>query len=161
NARARLLEHARDVDRRRAARVVRVGLERKAENADRLAAEIATQRPFDLLDHQFLLALVRLDHGLEHAELVARLLCDPAKGAGVLRKAGAPEPRSWIEELRADATVETERGGDRLDVAADDVADIRDLVDERDLRRQERVGRVLDQLRGPNVGDDEAGLAAE
>ena len=37
--------------------------------------------------------------------------------------------------------------------AFDDRAQIRDLVDERNLRRQERVGRIFDHLRGVHVDD--------
>src|SRR5207237_5448383 len=48
--------------------------------------------------------------------------------------------------------------GDVLHVAADELAEHGDLVDERDLRRQEAVRGVLDQLRRLDVGDDEGNL---
>ena len=50
--------------------------------------------------------------------------------------------------------IEANAFGDLLDVCAGDLADIRDLVDEADSRRQERVGRQLDHLRGGDVRPD-------
>ncbi len=54
-----------------------------------------------------------------------------------------------MEELGADAIVEPDAPGDVLHVRPHMLAEIRDLVDERDLGRQERIGRVLGQLGGP------------
>ena len=53
-----------------------------------------------------------------------------------------------MQELGADAVVEADAAGDLLHVGADALAQIRDLVDEGDLDRQEGVGGVFDQLGG-------------
>ena len=58
----------------------------------------------------------------------------------------------------ADAIVEAHAARDLDDVGAGLLADVRDLVDERDLRRQERVGGELDHLRAGDVGAHERRL---
>ena len=64
----------------------------------------------------------------------------------VLGKARAAIARPGMQELRADAVVEADAARDLLHVGADLLAQIRDLVDEGDLDRQEGVGRIFDQL---------------
>ena len=51
-----------------------------------------------------------------------------------------------LQELRADAVVEAHARGDLDHVRAGLLADVGDLVDEGDLRGQERVGGELDHL---------------
>ena len=77
---------------------------------------------------------------------------------GVLREARAAEAGAGLEELRTDARVETHADGHVVHVRADLLADDGDLVDERDLRGQEAVRGVLDQLRRLDVRDDERDL---
>ncbi len=57
-----------------------------------------------------------------------------------------------MQELRADAVVETDAARDLLHVGAGALGEIGDLVDERHLRREERIGRVLDQFGGAAAG---------
>ena len=57
-----------------------------------------------------------------------------------------------MQKFRADAVVEADAAGNFLDVRTDLFAQIRDFVDEGDLRREERVGRVFDQLRCTPAG---------
>ena len=64
-----------------------------------------------------------------------------------------------VEERRADPLVEAHPAGDLGDVGADLLADVGDLVDEADLRRQEGVRGELDHLGAGDVGADQ--LAAE
>ena len=60
-----------------------------------------------------------------------------------------------MQEFRADAVVEADPARDLLNVGADLFAQVRHLVDEGDLGRQEAVGRVFDQLRGPAIGEQD------
>ena len=53
-----------------------------------------------------------------------------------------------MQELAADAVVETHAARDVLHVGAGALAQIGDLVDEGDLGGEEGIGRVFDQLRG-------------
>ena len=53
-----------------------------------------------------------------------------------------------MQEFAADAAVEADAAGDVLDIGADRLAQIGDLVDEGDLGREKGVGRVFDQLGG-------------
>ena len=69
-----------------------------------------------------------------------------------------PKPGPACRNFGPMRRVETHAARDVLHVRADALADLRDLVDERDLRGQEAVRRVLDQLRRLDVGDDERDL---
>ena len=60
-----------------------------------------------------------------------------------------------LQELRADALVEAHPARDLDDVGAGLLADVGDLVDERDLGRQEGVGGELDHLGAGDVGAHE------
>jgi hypothetical protein len=58
-----------------------------------------------------------------------------------------------MEKLAADAAVEPDAAGDVLDIAAQRLAQIGDLVDEGDLGGEKGVGRVFDQLGGGDIGE--------
>ena len=73
--------------------------------------------------------------------------------AAVLGKARAAKARPGMQKLAADAAVEADALGHVLDIGADPLAQIGDLVDERDLGREKGVGRVFDQFRGLDVGE--------
>jgi hypothetical protein len=64
----------------------------------------------------------------------------------VLGEARAAVADAGEEKCRADAAVEADAAADVLDVAAHGVAEVRDLVDQGDARRQHRVGGVLRHL---------------
>ncbi len=53
-----------------------------------------------------------------------------------------------MEELGADSPVPSHRTSHFLHVRPDFLAEVRHLVDERDLHREERVGGVFDHFRG-------------
>ena len=74
------------------------------------------------------------------------LLAGAQQGQRVLGEAGAAIARAGMQELLADAAVETHALGHLLHVGADALAQVGHLVDEGDLGREEGVGRVLDQL---------------
>jgi UDP-glucose-4-epimerase GalE len=58
-----------------------------------------------------------------------------------------------MQKLAADAAVEPDAAGDILDVGAQSLAQIGDLVDEGDLSGEKGVGRVFDQSGGDDVGE--------
>src|SRR6185312_4588514 len=64
----------------------------------------------------------------------------------VLGKTRAAIAGTWMQELVADASVSADRGSDFLDVGADRLAQIGDLVDEADLHGQEGVGGIFGEL---------------
>src|SRR5262249_30862657 len=74
----------------------------------------------------------------------------------VLLEAGPPESHTGFQELRADAAIGPDRSGDRQNVGARLLADRRDGVDRADALREKCVGRELRQLRGPDVGGEDA-----
>src|SRR5439155_21780017 len=115
----------------------------KPEQRDRLPAEPA-EMLLQLRDHAPLLQLVDLDHGGEELEVVARVAGELLQRGDVLREARATEADARAQEMRAEPVVEADPLCDRLDVGADEPADVRDLVDEADARREERIRRELD-----------------
>ena len=88
------------------------------------------------------------------------LCCSPVRKQRqrVLGEAGAAIARAGMQELLADAAVQTHALGDLLHVGADALAQVGHLVDEGDLGREEGVGRVLDQLGGLERGEQDRGL---
>src|SRR6185437_263221 len=85
------------------------------------------------------------DDPLVDPELAGRL----KQRERVLRKAAAAIARPGVKELGPDAVVETDAPSDVLNVGVDRFAQVRDLIDEADLDREERIGGVLRQLRRP------------
>ncbi len=150
------LEQAtRDEDRGRVAQVVGVGLEREAPQPDGDAGETSPpHRVPDLVDHALVLGAVHVDDTGEQLEVVPGRARDVQQRRDVLREARAAVARSGVQELEPDAGVVTHADRDFADVGVDRLADVRDGVDERDLRREERVRGVLDHLRRRGVGDE-------
>ena len=110
-------EPRREDDRRRFAHVVRVRLEREAEQRDLLAAqraEVALQLP----DHPPLLQLVHLDHRGEQLEVVARVGGELLERQRVLREARAAVTDAGAQEVRAEPAVEPDAFRDLHDVGA-------------------------------------------
>ncbi|PPH90396.1 UDP-glucose 6-dehydrogenase, partial [Rathayibacter sp. AY1D5] len=70
------------------------------------------------------------------------------EGADVLREAAASEADARVQEAAADPHVVADGVGELCDVRAGHLRDLGDRVDERDLGREEGVGRDLHQLGG-------------
>src|SRR5262245_4129561 len=144
---------------RRLAHVVRAGLESEAQQCDPLAAERA-DTPLELADHAPLLQLVDLDHGVQELEVVARVRRELLQRERVLREAGASVADAGPEEGRADSPIEADSLRDGRHVRARRLADVGDLVDERDARDEGSVRRELDHLRRRDVGAHDRGIDA-
>ena len=114
-----------------------------------------------LVRHPVELLVVDGDDALEQVEGVPGVGGDLQQGARVLREAAPAPARAGAEEVLADALVVAEAEHDVVDVGTDPLADRRHGVDERQLGRQEGVGRVLDRLRRRRVGDDDRRRHAE
>ncbi len=78
------------------------------------------------------------------------------QGFHVFRKAGAAVSAARIEEFAADAGVGTDSFADHLDVGAYQIAQVGDLVHERDSRRQHGVGGVFGHFGRGNVHEQHA-----
>ena len=102
--------------------------------------------------------LVDLDHASRRCERRAGLLGVRTSASVSLGKQLPPIARAGMQELAADAAVQPDAARDFLDVGADLLAQVGDLVDEGDLGREEAVGRVLDQLRGLQRGEQDRRL---
>ena len=77
------------------------------------------------------------------------------QGRDIFRKTGTPISDARVEIVRADAFVQAHPLRHQLRVRADPLADHRDLVDERDPRREESIRRVLHHLRRVYVRRDQ------
>ena len=109
------------------------GLKARPEQRDRLAAQLA-EVLLELLDHAPLLELVDLDDRGQQLEVVAGVAGELLQRRDVLGEAAAAEAKPGAQEVRAEAVVEADAPRDVLDVGADELADVRDLVDEADAR---------------------------
>ena len=113
-----------------------------------------------LRDDAPLLELVHLPHRVQQHELVARVAGELLERGDVLREAGAAEADAGAQEVRAEPVVEADALRDVDDVGADELADVRDLVDEADARREERVRGELHELGRRDVRAHDLGLDA-
>ena len=110
---------------------------------------------FSFRDHAPLLELVHLDHGREELEVVAGVRRELLQRERVLREARAAVADAAAQEVRAEPLVEPDALGDLDDVGARRLADVRDLVDERDAGHQEGVRGELDHLGRVHVAADD------
>ncbi len=128
--------------------VVAVGLERHAQHGDPLAGQGAARGLPGQRGHPVPPSGVDGVHRAEQADDRA----DPEGGRGgaeradVLGQAAAAEAQAGRQEAPADPRVISEGLGERDHVGARLLADLGHGVDERDLGRQERVRRHLDQF---------------
>ena len=83
--------------------------------------------------------------------MVARVRGELLQRERVLGEARAAPADARAQEVRPEPVIEADPFGDVLDVGADELADVGDLVDEADARDEERVRRELDHLRGVDV----------
>ncbi len=66
-----------------------------------------------------------------------------------------------MKELRPDSMIQAHALGHHLDIGFDFFAKIGDLVDKRNLRGQERIGRVLDELGSRNIRSPPIGVSIQ
>ena len=90
----------------RFAQVVGVRLEGESQQGDVLAAQ-AAQTLLELADHAPLLQVVDLDHGVQELKVIARVAGELLERLHVFGKARAAVADAGLQELRADAVVET------------------------------------------------------
>ena len=110
---------------------------------------------FDLWDHRVPLPFVGLDDGVDDTGLDAELVGDRRQRTRVFWKTRAAVTRARMQKFSADAVVHAHAAGDIVDVAADRVAEICDLVDERDLCCEKCVCGVFDKLGGLERSDND------
>ena len=90
--------------------------------------------------------------------MVARVTRELLERGHILPEAAAAPTDSRAQEVRAEPVVEADPAGHVHDVGADQLADVRNLVDEADPGGQERVRGELDHLGRGDVGRDEGRL---
>ena len=152
-----LLQAMTQVEGRGRADVIGVLLERQAQHANGLVLQ-HPERLLNLLHEAVHLRRVDMLNFLQQSEVVADLLGDLDERAEVFREAASAKAQRGMEEASADAFVHAHAVRHFLDVGARSLAQHGDGVDVRDLEREEGIGRVFDQLRGIDVGDDDRGV---
>src|SRR5438093_797584 len=122
---------------------------RHRSNGDELA------RPAFWIPRQRLELVVILELRVQPLELnKPDLSVETYESRFVSGQAGAAVANSRTQEMWAEAMVEPDTLRDLDDVRADRLAHVRDLVDERDARHQERIRGELDHLCRCNVRSD-------
>src|ERR1700730_10194130 len=147
-----------DGEARGVAHVVGVGLEGQDQDGQGLAGQRAAARGDDLVGHPPLARLVHRDRRFDDRQGGLGLARGAHQCGAVLGEARAAKARPGMEKLAADAAVEPDAAGDVLDIAAQGLAQIGDLVDEGDLGGEKGVGRVFDQLGGLDAGEHDRRL---
>ena len=137
------------------AHVVRLRLERQAEEGNPAAAQAPAGCLHDLCHHAVGTRTIDGNHGLDDRRRAEGPFADVDHGQRVLGKAGATVSGARLQEGVADAVVASHAAGDVLDVAADLLAKIRHLVDEAYLRGEERIGGIFDEFGRDDVSEDE------
>ncbi len=115
----------------------------------------------DLVEQYALLPLVARFHGLQQRGLEIAGTAALHQRLHVLRETGAAVAATGIDERIADAAVGTDALAHVLDVHAEAVAEVGDLVHERDPRGQHRVGGVLGHLGITHAHEQHAVVVAQ
>lgn len=133
-------------------------LEGKAENGDLLANKGVVEASDDAVGESITSVLVHLDD-------LAPVLSDLGKTHSlgkidqvehILLEAAATETDTGHQELVTDTGIDTDSAGDLIDVGASLLTDSGDGVDGGNSLGKHRVGDKLGQLRGPDVGGQDA-----
>src|SRR5260370_10500817 len=98
--------------------------------------------------------------GFQYVEVHANLGRQMNEGLHVLRKTETTIAKPGLEELSADARVESHGMRHFLDVCADFFAKIGNDVGVADFQREERIGGVLDEFGAVDGSDEEFGFVA-
>ena len=152
-----------DVQGRRVAEVVGVGLERDAQHRHLLAGQPPAHGLLRERDRMIAAAPVDGVHLAQEREgLVDAQLPGPGhERPDVLGEAAAAEPDAGLEELLPDPVVVADGLGQPGHVPAGRVTQLGHRVDERDLRGEERVGGHLHQLGRRVVRHHQRGALAQ
>src|SRR5215207_8774822 len=84
----------------------------------------------------------------------SRTLGHAGECSDVFWKAGTAKPDASMQESWPDALIRTDPLGYHRDVGSEPLAQAGNVVDERDLGREKRICRVLDQFGGTMVRAD-------
>ena len=147
-------QHLRNFKAGRLSQVVRVGLEGQAKEADHPSLK-SLQAFSEFVDRKHSLIAIDVHDCVQELGVVVETLRQRRQGLDVLRKARAAITDACVEEARPDPLVEAHAFGNEGGIRIDPLTDSCDLVDERDSRGQERVGRVFDHFRGVDVRRDQ------
>ncbi len=114
-----------------------------------------------LVYQHFLLARVDPFHRGEDLRLVTHFLRGADERLHVLGEARPTIAGARINEGIADAGIRADTHADLLDVRPEPLGDERQLVHEADLGGQHRIGRVLGQLGGADIHDNQPIVVAD
>ena len=131
--------------RRCFAQVVRVGLESQTQQADHLAVHVA-HCVLEFLERAIDESVVDGVGRAYQRRVVAVFAGHVDQRRHVLGQTRTAVADAGMQELVPDAAVEAHAARHFVDVRTHQLADVRHLVDERDLRGQKCVGGVLDHL---------------
>src|SRR5205814_9381417 len=131
-----------DINRRRLSHVVRFRFKAQAKHGDTLTWQV-TNKTFDLWNHVKALLFVDFDYGINDSHGRRVIAANSRQRANVFRKARAPEAGPGMKKLCPDSAIHSDSSRDLMNVAANFLAKIRNLINERNLRRKKSVCRIL------------------
>ena len=136
------------------AHIVGLGLEREADDSDSLARETADGREHLIIDNR-LLALVDTLDSLDDFHMIAIVETGMEEGLGILGEAGTAIATASIEELSADTGIGAYALADTIDIGADTLAEVGNVVHERDAGGKHGIGGILGHLGRGDIHEDD------
>ena len=149
---------ANHFDGRREADVVGIGLEGQAQDADLLFLD-DPQRLAHFFDELIDAALIDGSVSLSSVKSTPWLSARCDERLNILGQAESAKTEAGIQELRADARIQSHGASHFLDVAAQTFAEVGKHIGVGNLEAQERVRGVLDQLGAGDGGDQKCRAA--
>jgi hypothetical protein len=141
-------QRAADGQRRRIARIARIGLERHAEQGHTLAGDSIKHGGNHLGDKRHLLIFIHRDHLFPVGShlLQAARLAQVDQVQDVFLETGATKTHAGSQETRPDPRVRTDGASDFRDISLRHLTQIGDGVDGRDALGQKGIGGQFGQL---------------
>ena len=142
----RINEH----QRRSLAHIIRARLESKPPHRNALTLQLR-HGSFQLLERNSLLLFIHRLHSLQNAHMVTQIRTAADKCFHVLREAGATIATTGIKEFLTDAVICANSPAHGIHIGAHKLAEVGNVVHERNARSQHAVGSVLNHLRTGDI----------
>ena len=149
-------QHLHDLDGWRITQVVGAFLERQAPDGNLPAVE-STQQLVGSSHEPALGLTIDFQNGAQQTRMQSGAFGHAGQRPHVLGKAGTAETNSCMEKTWPNPFVGPDPRGDHRHVGAESLTETGDVIDKRDLGRQECVCRVLDELRRTVIGPQDGG----
>lgn len=134
------------------AQVVGIGLEGETEHRNSFSPKRTAASCGDFTRHRPFAQVIAGNHRLDDAQWDFVIVCSLQQSPRVFRKTRATEAWPGVQKLCSDPVVEPHAAGHVLNIGAQLLGQIGDLIDERDLGGEEGIRCVFDELGAAAAG---------